>query len=160
MDDVAKMNALDYGVLTGTVKIKKLRPDAIVPKYESELAAGFDLSVIESGRIEPGEILKVGTGLAVEIPKCAELQIRPRSGLAYKNGITLVNSPGTLDADFRGEICLLLINLGKKPFEFRKGDRLAQGVLGTYIQADFRLVEDLSDTIRGEGGYGHTGIST
>jgi dUTP pyrophosphatase len=139
------------------LKIKKLNPDAIIPAYQSEEAAGFDLHSIEDVILKPGERKLIKTGLAFEIEKGFEIQIRPRSGLAYKHGITVLNSPGTIDSDYRGEIKVLLINLGNESFEIKKGDRIAQAVVAPVVQAEFEEVEILSDTKRGSGGFGSTG---
>jgi dUTP pyrophosphatase len=139
------------------LKIKKLNPDAIIPAYQSEEAAGFDLHSIEDVILKPGERKLIKTGLAFEIEKGFEIQIRPRSGLAYKHGITVLNSPGTIDSDYRGEIKVLLINLGNESFEIKKGERIAQAVVAPVVQVKFEEVETLSDTKRGSGGFGSTG---
>ncbi len=139
------------------LKIKKLNKNAIIPAYQSELAAGFDLHSIEECLLKPNERKLVKTGLAFEIEEGYEVQIRPRSGLAYKHGITVLNSPGTIDADYRGEIMVLLINLGDEEFEIKKGERIAQGVIAPVVQAEFVEVDKLSDTKRGKGGFGSTG---
>jgi dUTP pyrophosphatase len=139
------------------LKIKKLNSDAIIPAYQTKEAAGFDLHSIEDVIINPGERKLIGTGLAFEIEKGYEIQIRPRSGLAYKHGITVLNTPGTIDSDYRGEIKVLLINHAKEAFEIKKGDRIAQAVVAPVIQAEIIEVEKLSDTERGSGGFGSTG---
>ncbi|GAX87845.1 dUTP pyrophosphatase [Lebetimonas natsushimae] len=139
------------------LKVKKLNKEAIIPAYQSEEAAGFDLHSIENVVIKPGERKLIGTGLAFEIEKGYEIQIRPRSGLAYKHGITVLNTPGTIDSDYRGEIKVLLINLGSENFEVKKGERIAQAVVAPVVQAKFAEVEELSDTKRGGGGFGSTG---
>jgi dUTP pyrophosphatase len=139
------------------LKVKKLNKDAIIPAYQSEEAAGFDLHSIEDVILKPDERKLIKTGLAFEIEKGFEVQIRPRSGLAYKYGITVLNSPGTIDSDYRGDIKVLLINLGEKDFEIKKGDRIAQAVVAPVVQAEFIEVEELSDTKRGSGGFGSTG---
>jgi dUTP pyrophosphatase len=139
------------------LKVKKLNKDAIIPAYHSVEAAGFDLHSIEDVLLKPGERKLIGTGLAFEIETGFEIQIRPRSGLAYKHGITVLNSPGTVDSDYRGEIKVLLINLGKEDFEIKKGDRIAQAVVAPVVQAEFEEVEELNDTKRGSGGFGSTG---
>jgi len=146
-------------VVTPRVQIKKLRPDAVVPKYMTEHAAGLDLSAaIEAPiTIEPGERLAIGTGLAFALPPGFEGQIRPRSGLARKHGITLVNSPGTLDSDFRGELMVLVINHGREPVRIASGERIAQMVIAPVVQAHLEEVEELSETARGAGGFGSTG---
>ena len=140
-----------------TVKIKKLDEKAIIPEYQTKGAAGFDLCSLIDYKLVIGEMKLIPTGLAVEIPEGTELQIRPRSGLAKNHRITLMNSPGTLDSDYRGPIGIMLINHGQQQFEIKAGDRIAQGVLGPVYQAVFNVVEELSETNRGAGGYGSTG---
>ena len=139
------------------LKIKKLSSDAIIPAYQSELAAGFDLHSVEEYVLKPNERKLIKTGLAFEIEEGYEVQIRPRSGLAFKHGITVLNTPGTIDADYRGEIMVLLINLGENDFEIKKGERIAQAVIAPVIQAEFVEVDELSVTKRGKGGFGSTG---
>ncbi len=139
------------------LKIKKLNKNAIIPAYQSELAAGFDLHSIKEYILKPNERKLIKTGLAFEIEKGYEVQIRPRSGLAYKHAITILNSPGTIDADYRGEIMVLLINLGEEEFEIKRGERIAQAVIAPVVQAEFVEVDNLSDTKRGKGGFGSTG---
>ena len=139
------------------LKIKKLTPDAIIPAYQTELAAGFDLHSVEDYVLKRGKRKLIKTGLAFEIEPGYEVQIRPRSGLAYKHGITVLNTPGTIDADYRGEIMVLLINLGEEDFEIKKGERIAQAVIAPVIQAEFVEVDELSETKRGKGGFGSTG---
>ena len=139
------------------VRVQKLREDAIIPAYQSEEAAGFDLHAIEDAHIPSGERMLVKTGLAVALPRGYELQVRPRSGLAFKHGVTVLNSPGTVDSDYRGELMVLLINHGKEPFEIQKGERIAQAVLKEVVQASFEAVESLDETARGANGFGSTG---
>lgn len=132
------------------------------PKYETEGSAGMDLRSSADGTIEPFERALVPTGLFMSIPKGYEGQIRPRSGLAYKYGITVLNSPGTIDSDYRGEIKVLLINLSDVTFTIKKGDRIAQMVIAPYVEpldmiVDFVGPDDLDNTDRGDGGFGHTG---
>jgi dUTP pyrophosphatase len=140
------------------VRIKKLRPTSI-PCYMTEHAAGVDLhAALESEFIlHPGERALVPTGIAIEIPPGFEAQVRPRSGLALRHGIALVNSPGTVDADYRGEIGVILINLGSAPFTVTNGERIAQMVFARYERAEFIEVEKLGQSDRGTGGFGHTG---
>ncbi len=140
------------------LRVKKLNKDAKIPAYQTKEAAGFDLHAIEDAILKVGERKLIGTGLAFEIEKGYEVQIRPRSGLAFKYGITVLNSPGTVDSDYRGEIKVLLINLGEKEFEIKKGDRIAQAVIAPVIQAKIKEVEELSSTDRGSGGFGSTGV--
>lgn len=141
------------------VEFKKLHPDAQIPRYMTELAAGLDIQALpqQSLELEPGERCLVPTGLAVAIPPGYEIQVRPRSGLAIKHGIALVNSPGTIDADYRGEIGIILINLGRENFTINRGDRIAQLVVAPACQAELVEVAELSETERGAGGFGHTG---
>ncbi|NPA54996.1 MAG: dUTP diphosphatase [Epsilonproteobacteria bacterium] len=139
------------------IKVKKLSPLAQIPSYQSSQAAGFDLHAISDVVIKPSQRVLIGTGLALELPEGYELQIRPRSGLAYKHGITVLNSPGTVDSDYRGEIKVLLINHSDEDFCIKTGDRIAQAVIQEVIQATFTLTTQLSDTTRGSGGFGSTG---
>ena len=139
------------------LKIKKLTPDAIIPAYQTELAAGMDLHATKEHILEPMERKLIATGLAFEIEKGYEVQIRPRSGLAYKYGLTVLNSPGTIDADYRGEIMVLLINLSNEFYTIKKGERIAQAVIAPVVQAEIIEVEELSVTKRGEKGFGSTG---
>jgi dUTP pyrophosphatase len=141
------------------VQIKKLRPDAVVPAYMSALAAGLDLTAAIDSEVvlQPGDRAAIGTGLAIALPPGFEGQVRPRSGLARKHGITLVNSPGTVDADYRGEISVLVINHGREPVRIGPGERIAQLVIAPVVQAQLEVVEELGDTDRGAGGFGSTG---
>jgi len=139
------------------LKIKKLTSDALIPAYQTKESAGFDLHAVEGCIIKPGERKLIGTGLAFEIEFGYEVQIRPRSGLAYKHGITVLNTPGTIDSDYRGEIKVLLINHSEEVFEIKKGERVAQAVVAPVVQAEIVEVEELSDTQRGSGGFGSTG---
>lgn len=125
----------------------------------SEWAAGFDLhaAVAEPVTLAPGERALIPTGFAMAMPPDLEAQIRPRSGLALKHGITCLNAPGTIDADYRGEVKVLLVNLGQEPFTIRRGERIAQMVFHRLPQVRLEEVEELPDTGRGEGGFGHTG---
>lgn len=139
------------------IRVKKLHPDAVIPAYQTALAAGFDLHAVHDEVIHPGERKLIKTGLACAIEPGYEVQVRPRSGLALKYGITVVNTPGTIDADYRGEWMVVLINHGKEPFEVTKGERIAQAVIKEVIQARFEEVEALDETERGAGGFGSTG---
>lgn len=134
---------------------------ATLPHYSSEEASGADLKAFISQEIilQPGESVLVPTGLKFAIPSGFEIQIRPRSGLALKNQITVLNSPGTIDADYRGELGVILINHGKVPFHITPGLRIAQMVVTPIMQANFVKVQELSPTIRGSGGFGHTGVN-
>jgi dUTP pyrophosphatase len=139
------------------VKVKILNQDAKLPQYQTEEAAGFDLHSVDEKTIKAGERDVVKTGLAVALPKGYELQVRPRSGLALKNGITVLNTPGTVDSDYRGELMVILLNTSNEDFVIKKGDRIAQAVIKEILQADFSVVEELDSTERGSGGFGSTG---
>ena len=139
------------------IKIKKIDSSAVIPKYQTSQAAGFDLHALGGYTIEAGERALVGTGLAMALDEGYELQIRPRSGLAYKNGVTVLNTPGTIDSDYRGEIKVLLMNHSDEVFKVEAGERVAQAVLKAVIQADIITVDELDDTERGAGGFGSTG---
>lgn len=140
------------------IRIKKLNENAVIPKYAHEGDAGVDFFATTSHIVKPGERCLVGTGLAFELPIGYELQIRPRSGLALKKGISIVNTPGTLDAGYRGELMIIIINHGNEDFEIKTGDKIAQGVFNKVETADFEEALELSDSSRGEGGFGSTGI--
>lgn len=140
------------------VKIKKLHPDAIVPQYAHEGDSGADLFSTIDYTLQPMERKAIPTGLSAEIPKGFELQVRPKSGLALKNGITVLNTPGTIDYGYRGEIHAILINLGSEPYPIKAGQKIAQLVAAPVAYAKFEVVEELSETSRGEGGFGSTGL--
>jgi dUTP pyrophosphatase len=131
-----------------------------LPAYETAHAAGMDLraNLAENMFLQPMERKLIPTGLRIELPEGYEAQIRPRSGLAYKFGISIVNSPGTIDADYRGEVKVLLVNLSTEVFEIKHGDRIAQMVVAKHEKVVWHEAEELSDTTRGHGGYGHTGV--
>ena len=133
---------------------------AVLPVYKTAGAAGADICALlkEPVIIENGKSAMIPTGLFFEIPEGYEVQIRPRSGLAAKNGVTVLNTPGTIDSDYRGEINVILINLGNKPFTVNNGDRIAQMLIAPVIQGDFSVVESLEKTERGSGGFGSTGV--
>src|SRR5262245_29805150 len=141
------------------VRFQKLRPAAIAPRYMSAGAAGLDLASAADEPIEipPGGRVAVPTGLAFGIPVGFEGQVRPRSGLAPKFGIGLPNAPGTIDSDYRGEVQVLLVNLGAEPYVVRPGERVAQLVIAPVVIAELEEAADLSETARGDGGFGHTG---
>lgn len=134
-------------------------PDAKLPEYKTEGAAGADICacVSEPVVISSGKFAMIPTGLFFEIPFGYEVQIRPRSGLAAKNGVTVLNTPGTIDSDYRGELKIILINLGTEDFVVNNGDRIAQMVISPVQQANFEIVDSLSETQRGSGGFGSTG---
>ena len=141
------------------ILIKRLSKNITLPKYETDGSSGMDLAAnIESEiQIEPGKSAVIPTGLAISIPKDFEVQIRPRSGLAAKYQISVLNTPGTIDADYRGELKVILINLSKKNFKIEKGLRIAQMVLCPVVKANLKEVETLEETKRGSGGFGSTG---
>ncbi len=145
--------------MTPRVQIKKLRPDAAVPRYMTEDAAGMDLCAALDApvAIEPGKRAAIPTGLAMAIPRGYEGQLRPRSGLAREHGVTLANSPATIDADYRGPLVIVLSNLGDAPVTIEPGQRIAQMVIAPVIQAQVEEVDELSATARGAGGFGSTG---
>ncbi|MFC1845039.1 dUTP diphosphatase [Thermodesulfobacteriota bacterium] len=133
--------------------------DLQLPTYHSALASGMDVAaaVTEPVQLAPGEIKMIPTNFAVAIPPGFEIQVRPRSGLAIKYGVTVINSPGTIDSDYRGEVRIGLINLGPEPYTIKRGDRVAQLVVGAVHKADLDVVEELDKTVRQDGGFGHTG---
>jgi len=141
------------------VRFRRLRAGAVVPAYMTAGAAGMDLSSAEEApvTIGAGERVAVATGLALELPDGFEGQVRPRSGLARKHGVTLTNAPGTIDSDYRGEVTVLLVNLGREAHTIAPGDRIAQLIIAPVTRATLVEVSDLSDTKRGAGGFGHTG---
>jgi dUTP pyrophosphatase len=146
--------------MTPTVKIARVRNSALpIPAYQSAHAAGIDLmaDITEPLQMAPDERRAVPTGIAIEIPVGFEGQVRPRSGRALKEGLALINSPGTIDADFRGEVKVLLVNLGDRAILINPGDRIAQLVISPVVRAEIVEVEELSPTERGSGGFGHTG---
>lgn len=146
---------------TVTVSLARMpgTEDLPLPAYETTHSAGMDLraAVVEPMLVAPGERVLVPTGIRIALPPGYEAQVRPRSGLAVKHGVTMLNSPGTIDADYRGEIRVIVINHGREPFAVSRGDRIAQLVVAPVIRAVWREEEDLEDTARGEGGFGHTG---
>lgn len=141
-----------------SVKFVKVHPDARLPEYKTSGAAGMDLCTVERFVLQPGERKLVDTGLRIEVPEGFEAQVRPRSGLAIKHGVTVLNSPGTIDSDYRGKVGVILINHGDEPFEAMCPDRIAQLVVVPVSQVVARFVseEELTDTARGEGGFGST----
>lgn len=132
-----------------------------LPKYETVHASGLDIRAMlsEPLSVQPGQRVLIPTGLSMEIPPGFEIQVRPRSGLAAKSGITVLNTPGTVDADYRGEVKVIVANLGDQPFEIKDMDRIAQMVLCPVVQAELVVSDELSDTARGAGGFGSTGVS-
>lgn len=146
------------------LKIKKLEnsKELALPKYETDGSAGMDLlaAIDEDIIIKPGEVKLVKTGIAIALEKGFEAQVRPRSGLALKNGITVLNTPGTVDSDYRGEVCVILINHSKVDFTITRGMRIAQMIIAKYEQAKIEVVENLDETARGSGGFGSTGVKS
>jgi dUTP pyrophosphatase len=140
------------------VKIKRLIPEARIPEYEHFDDSGADLVAVADYHLNPLERAAVSTGIAVEIPLGYEIQIRPRSGLALKHGITVLNTPGTVDAGYRGEIKVILINLGSEPFYISQGQKIAQMVISPVVRGMFTEVESLTESQRGMGGFGSTGL--
>ena len=141
------------------ILIKRLSKEISLPKYETAGSSGMDLAANIAGNIsiDPGKTAIIPTGLALSVPKGFDVKIRPRSGLAAKKKISVLNTPGTIDSDYRGEIKVILINLGQETFKVEKGLRIAQMVVCPVVQAQIKEVEDLSETERGKGGFGSTG---
>ncbi len=146
--------------MENNVRIINMAPDLPLPSYQTDQSAGMDLyaAVTEKTVLAPGEFMTIPTGIKIALPPYYEAQIRPRSGLAAKFGVTTLNSPGTIDADYRGEIRVILINHGKQGFEIKRGDRIAQMVINKIQQIKWAAVTELDETERGTGGFGHTGV--
>ena len=147
--------------MTATVRFRKLRPSATLPSYQTDLAAGADLAadIEASVQLRPMQRMAVPTGLAMQLPQGFEAQVRPRSGLALKHGVTVLNSPGTIDADYRGEVKVILVNLGEESLIIEPGMRIAQLVIAPVSHALFLEVAELDETERGAGGFGSTGLA-
>ncbi len=148
--------------MAGTLLLKVTRvggrgPALLLPRYESAHAAGLDLRADEPVALAPGERALVPTGLSLEIPTGHEGQVRPRSGLAARHGVTILNAPGTIDSDYRGEVKVILVNLGQEPVRFERGERIAQLVVAPVIRVELQVAEALGETGRGAGGFGSTG---
>ena len=142
------------------IAIKKLRDDALVPEYKTPGAAGFDIVAVDEEVVLPGKTILVHTGLAMAIPEGFELQIRPRSGIAYNTELVVKNSPGTVDSDYRGEIMVMVKNTNPATIHHvRAGDRIAQGIIAPVLQCEFEVVDELPETVRGNGGFGSTGTT-
>ena len=141
------------------LKIKRLPHNRILPEYKTEGAAGMDLcaAISEPIELKPLERTLIPTGLKIELEHGYEAQIRPRSGMSIKHGITLINCVGTIDEDYRGEVCVAVVNISNEPYTIQPDERIAQMVITNYVQAKLEVVEELSDTDRGEGGFGATG---
>ena len=149
-------------IADGAVRVfSVLKDGALLPEYQTSGSAGADLHayLAEPVTLKPMERRLIPTGLFVELPAGYELQVRPRSGLALKHGVTVLNTPGTVDSDYRGELCVLLINFGSEPFTVQNGDRIAQAVVAQAVQVSFVQTDALSETGRGVNGYGSTGIA-
>jgi len=131
--------------------------DLPLPAHQSALSAGLDLTAAEEAVLDPGQRLSVGTGIAIALPEGYEAQVRPRSGLALRHGVTVANAPGTIDADYRGEIRVILVNLGDKPFAVRRGERIAQMIVAPVVRVSWEETGELPSTERGAGGFGSTG---
>jgi dUTP pyrophosphatase len=142
---------------TTQIRIKRLTPTAIIPRYQTDGAAGMDLHADDEVTLWPGDRRAVKTGIAVAIPPGHEGQVRPRSGLAARFGVTVLNSPGTIDSDYRGEVCVILVNHGQQEWRFERGERVAQLVIAPVARAEMVDVDDLDETTRGSGGLGSTG---
>ncbi|CAB5101940.1 Deoxyuridine 5'-triphosphate nucleotidohydrolase (EC [Olavius algarvensis associated proteobacterium Delta 3] len=148
---------------TPCIQIRRLNPDQDadipLPDYMTPQSAGMDVraAVEDEVHLAPGDIRLIPTGLAMAIPNGFEVQVRPRSGLAVRHGIGLINSPGTIDADYRGEVRIAVINLGREPYIIHRGDRIAQLIVSRVFQSRFEVVETLDETDRNDGGFGHTG---
>ena len=140
------------------LKVKKLNPEARIPSYAHQGDSGMDLYSVEEATIEPGERKIVGTGLQISLPKGFEAQIRPKSGLAANFGVTVLNTPGTIDSCYRGEVKVILANLGKEAYKVEKGKKIAQMVIARVEEAEIEEVEELDKTTRNRGGFGSTGL--
>lgn len=140
------------------LKIKRIHPNAVLPCYAHPGDAGLDLFSVERKIIPPSEHALIRTGIVIQLPPGTEAQVRPRSGLALKHGVTVLNSPGTIDHGYRGEVMVILINHGKTPFEVKEGMKIAQMVVQPILTVDVTRVDELSETRRGEGGFGSTGV--
>jgi len=140
------------------LKIRKISKEAVIPQYAHSGDAGMDLYSIEEKCIQPGETVLIHTGIQIELPENMEAQIRPRSGLALNHSVTVLNSPGTIDEGYRGEICIILINHGKNNFKVEKNMRIAQMVINQFVHAEISEVQELSHSERAEKGFGSTGL--
>lgn len=141
-----------------TLRFKKVHPDAVLPSYAHPSDAGMDVRSVEDLVLAPGKRALVHTGLAMLLPPLYEAQVRPRSGLALKHGVTVLNTPGTIDSGYRGEVCVILVNLGEEDFRVCKGDKIAQIVIAPVTQPETVETDVLDETDRGAGGFGSTGV--
>jgi dUTP pyrophosphatase len=144
------------------LRINPEQQDISLPTYATEGSAGMDIcaAVEKDVEILPGETILIPTGFIIELPQGHEAQVRPRSGLAIKHNIGILNSPGTIDSDYRGEVKIILTNFGKKPYIIHRGDRIAQMIVAKYERVQWKEVSSLAESVRGEGGFGHTGITS
>ena len=141
-----------------TLRFKKVHPDAVLPSYAHPSDAGMDLRSVDDLTLAPGQRALVHTGRVRQLPPLYEAQVRPRSGLALKNGVTVLNTPGTIDSGYRGEVGVILINLGQAAFDVRKGDKIAQMVIAPVTQPNIEETDVVDETDRGSGGFGSTGV--
>ena len=141
-----------------TLRFKKVHPDAVLPSYAHPSDAGMDLRSVDDLTLAPGQRALVHTGLVMLLPPLYEAQVRPRSGLALKNGVTVLNTPGTIDSGYRGEVGVILINLGQAAFDVRKGDKIAQMVIAPVTQPNIEETDVVDETDRGSGGFGSTDV--
>ena len=141
-----------------TLRFKKVHPDAVLPSYAHPSDAGMDVRSVEDLVLAPGKRALVHTGLVMLLPPLYEAQVRPRSGLALKHGVTVLNTPGTIDSGYRGEVCVILVNLGEEDFRVCKGDKIAQVVIAPVTQPEIVETDVLDETDRGAGGFGSTGV--
>ena len=141
-----------------TLRFKNVHPDAVLPSYAHPSDAGMDLRSVDDLTLAPGQRALVHTGLVMLLPPLYEAQVRPRSGLALKNGVTVLNTPGTIDSGYRGEVGVILINLGQAAFDVRKGDKIAQMVIAPVTQPNIEETDVVDETDRGSGGFGSTGV--
>ena len=141
-----------------TLRFKKVHPDAVLPSYAHPSDAGMDLRSVDDLTLAPGQRALVHTGLVMLLPPLYEAQVRPRSGLSLKNGVTVLNTPGTIDSGYRGEVGVILINLGQAAFDVRKGDKIAQMVIAPVTQPNIEETDVVDETDRGSGGFGSTGV--
>jgi len=144
------------------LRINPEQKDIPLPVYATEGSAGMDMcaAVEKDVEIQPGDTVLIPTGFIIELPQGHEAQVRPRSGLAIKHNIGILNAPGTIDSDYRGEVKIILTNFGKKPYIIRRGDRIAQMIVAKYERVQWKEVSSLAESVRGEGGFGHTGIAS
>ena len=153
---------MDEGLRVRILRINPDKTDIPLPTYSTEGSAGMDICAAVDADVilPPGETMLIPTGFIIELPPGHEAQVRPRSGLAIKHGLGILNSPGTIDSDYRGEVKIILTNFGKNPYTIRRGDRIAQMIVSTYERVRWEEASSLKESSRGEGGFGHTGIAS